>query len=92
MLDFHQKSESIEIPESLKEKLEASDDRDALLRVKKLLCAALNPEFRYSINLQDEEADAFFLKMITAKPNPKMQNFLKQSKEYVKKHPIRNPE
>ncbi len=92
MLDFHQKSKSIEIPENLKKKLEASDDKDALQKVKILLHAAMDPAFRYSIHLQDEEADAFFLKMVTAKPNPKMQDFLKQSKEYAKKHPIVNPE
>jgi hypothetical protein len=92
MLDFRQKSESIEIPKNLKEKLEASDDKDALQKLKTLLCAAMNPDFRYSIHLQDEDADAFLLKMATAKPNPKMQKFLKQAKEYAQKHPIHTPE
>lgn len=92
MLDFYQKSEHIEIPESLKMKLEASDDSDALQKVKTLLLAAMDPELSYSIHLQDDEADDFLLKMVTAKPNPKMQEFLKKSKEYAKKHPIRTPE
>lgn len=49
-----------------------------------------NIAFRYSIELNEEESKAFLERMINAKPDFKMQQFMKEAKEYCKKHPIKN--
>jgi len=48
--------------------------------------------FRYSIEIIGKDADRFLQRMLDAKPNPKMQKFMEESKVYAQKHPIKNYE
>lgn len=85
-------SNPIAIPASLKEKLGAANDQDAASRLKSLLQAIVSPPFRYSVSIQDEQADEFIASMAEAEIDPKLQAFLEESKEYSKKRPIRRVE
>lgn len=85
-------AKSVKIPKNMINKLGAENTEEAVSNLKKLLKAIVNPAFRYSIELNEEETERFLERMRNGKPDPEFQKFLKESEEYAKKHPIRKVE